>query len=105
MTLQIVAEDKRRDLTGQEKSPEARTSGEKKRERARAEEQDNERELIKSSMSGMESQRQDMNKFMENFTAAQQQQQQHEFYVNAAVFLEKQHSGFVCIHLPISDTG
>ena len=30
---------------------------------------------------------------------------QHEFYVNAAVFLEKRHSGFACIHLPISDTG
>ena len=23
---------------------------------------------------------------------------------NAAIFLEKQHSGFACIHLPISDT-
>ena len=30
---------------------------------------------------------------------------QHELYVNAAVFLEKRHSGFACIHLHISDTG
>ena len=30
---------------------------------------------------------------------------QHEFYRNAAFFLEKRHSGFACIHLPISDTG
>ena len=30
---------------------------------------------------------------------------QHEFYVNAAVFLEMRHSGFACIHLPIIDTG
>ena len=30
---------------------------------------------------------------------------QHKFYVNATVFLEKRHSGFACIHLPISDTG
>ena len=28
----------------------------------------------------------------------------HEFYVNAAVSLEKRHSGFASIHLPISDT-
>ena len=30
---------------------------------------------------------------------------QLEFYINAAVFVEKRHSGFACIHLPISDTG
>ena len=30
---------------------------------------------------------------------------QHEFNVNAVVFLEKRHLGFACIHLPISDTG
>ena len=29
----------------------------------------------------------------------------HKFYVNATVFLEKQHPGFTCIHLPISNTG
>ena len=30
---------------------------------------------------------------------------QHKCYINAAVFVEKRHSGFACIHLPISDTG
>ena len=59
---------------GQETSPEARTDRKKKHKRARSEEQDEERELIKSPMAGMERQRQDMNKFMENFTAVQQQQ-------------------------------
>ena len=29
----------------------------------------------------------------------------YEFYINAAFFLENRHSGFACIHLPISDTG
>lgn len=59
---------------GQEMSPEARRDHKKKRRRATAKEQDEEIEPIKSFESGMERQRQDMNKFMENFTAVQQQQ-------------------------------
>ena len=60
---------------GEETSPEARTGRKKKRKRARSKEKDEERELIKSSMAGMDRQRQDMNKLMENyFTAVQQQQ-------------------------------
>ena len=60
--------------SGQEMSPEARRDHKKKRRRATAKEQDEEIEPIKSFVSGMERQRQDMNKFMENFTAVQQQQ-------------------------------
>ena len=59
---------------GQEMSPKARKDRKKKRKRATAEEQDEELELIKSSMSEMERQRQDMNRFMDNFTALQQQE-------------------------------
>ena len=59
---------------GQEMNPEARRDHKKKRRRATAKEQDEEIEPIKSFVSGMERQRQDMNKFMENFTAVQQQQ-------------------------------
>ena len=49
---------------GQETSPEARTNCKKKRKRARTEEQDEDRELLKSSMSGTERQQQDIKKCM-----------------------------------------
>ena len=80
VTLQHVAEagtsegSAANKSAGEETSPEARTDRKKKRKRARSEEKDEERELIKSSMVGMDRQRQDMNRLMENFTAVQQQQ-------------------------------
>jgi len=62
-------------LAGQETSPQARTERKKKRERARVEEQDDEeRELLRSSLSGLEKQRKDMNSFMDNFARVQEQQ-------------------------------
>ena len=52
----------------QESSPKARTEQKRKRKRARTEEQDYEqRDLLKSSLTGLETQRKDMNAFMESF--------------------------------------
>ena len=59
-------------FVGQETSPEARTNCKKKHKRARTEEQDEDGELIESSMSGTERQQQDIKKVHENFTAEQQ---------------------------------
>ena len=50
-------------------------SEKRKRKRARTEEQDEkERDLFKSSLTGLETQRKDMNAFIESFTKVQEQQ-------------------------------
>ena len=62
-----ASESNNSELPGQDASPEARTERKKKRKRARPEDGNEEGDLIKSSLLGMEKQRKEMNAFMENF--------------------------------------
>lgn len=69
-----ASESNNSELPGQDASPEARTERKKKRKRARPEDGNEEGDLIKSSLLGMEKQRKEMNAFMENFARVQEQQ-------------------------------
>ena len=69
-----ATESKDNELLGQDTSPEARTERKKKRKRARPQEGDEEGDLIKASLVGMEKQRKEMNTMMESFTGMQEQQ-------------------------------
>ena len=69
-----ATESKDKELLGQDTSPEARMERKKKRKRARPQEGDEEGDLIKASLVGMEKQRKEMNIMMESFTGMQEQQ-------------------------------
>ena len=69
-----ATEAKDNELLGQDSSPEARTERKKKHKRARPEEGDEEGDLIKSSLVGMEKQLKEMSTMMESFTRMQEQQ-------------------------------
>ena len=69
-----ATKSKDNELLGQDTSPEARTERKKKRKRARPQEGDEEGDLIKASLVGMEKQRKEMNTMMESFTRMQEQQ-------------------------------
>ena len=73
-TKSNATESKDNELLGQDTSPEARTERKKKRKRARPQEGDEEGDLIKASLVGMEKQRKEMNTMMESFTRMQEQQ-------------------------------